>query len=229
MSTNPDIIVAAPGRLLHLVVEMSLDLSAVHYVVFDEADRLYEAGFATQLGEILHKLPSNRQTLLFSATLPSSLVEFARAGLQEPKLVRLDAESKISPDLESAFFTIKADGRDGALLHILDNVIKMPIGKTEEDQRAKEQKLGSKKRKRGSEVASTSDSPSTYTTIIFAATKHRVEYLTSLLRAVGYSVSYGRYASMEIIINLTRSAVYGSLDQTARKMHVQNFRSGLTK
>lgn len=64
-------------------------------------------GFAAQLAEILHALPPARQTLLFSATLPKSLVEFARAGLQEPHLVRLDSESKISPDLESAFFTIK--------------------------------------------------------------------------------------------------------------------------
>ncbi|KAF2739960.1 ATP-dependent RNA helicase DBP10 [Polyplosphaeria fusca] len=212
MSTNPDIIVASPGRLLHLVVEMNLELSAVQYIVFDEADRLYEAGFATQLGEILHKLPSNRQTLLFSATLPSSLVEFARAGLQDPKLVRLDSESKISPDLENAFFTVKGGGRDGALLHILDEVIKMPMGETEAAKRAKEPKSTSKKRKRGPEVANPVDSLSTFSTIIFAATKHRVEYLTSFLRAAGYSVSY----------------VYGSLDQTARKINVQNFRAGFT-
>lgn len=50
----------------------------------------------------MHALPPSRQSLLFSATLPASLVEFARAGLQDPSLVRLDAETKISPDLESA-------------------------------------------------------------------------------------------------------------------------------
>ena len=69
---------------------MNLDLKSVQYVVFDEADRLFEMGFQTALTEILHRLPPTRQTLLFSATLPKSLVEFAKAGLQNPKLVRLD-------------------------------------------------------------------------------------------------------------------------------------------
>src|ERR1700712_1745354 len=119
MAANPDIVIATPGRFLHLKVEMSLDLSSIKYVVFDEADRLFEMGFAAQLSEILHALPTTRQTLLFSATLPKTLVEFARAGLQDPKLIRLDAESKVSPDLENAFFTVKSGDRDGALLHIL--------------------------------------------------------------------------------------------------------------
>ncbi|KAF2267011.1 ATP-dependent RNA helicase dbp10 [Lojkania enalia] len=214
MSTNPDIIIATPGRFLHLKVEMSLDLSSIRYIVFDEADRLFEMGFAAQLGEILHALPTTRQTLLFSATLPKSLVEFARAGLQEPKLIRLDAESKISPDLENAFFTIKSADRDGALLHILDKVINMPIGETEAAKKAKEQSKNAnrKKRKRESQVSSPAESPTTHSTIIFAATKHRVEYLCSLLRSAGYSVSYA----------------YGNLDQTARKLQVQNFRAGLS-
>ena len=92
-------VVATPGRLLHLLVEMNTDLRSVQYVVFDEADRLFELGFSTELNEILSKLSPTRQTLLFSATLPKSLVEFAKAGLQNPKLVRLDSESKISADV----------------------------------------------------------------------------------------------------------------------------------
>jgi len=75
---------------------MNPDLRSAQYVVFDEADRLFEMGFETALTEIIHRLPPSRQTLLFSATLPKSLVDFAKAGLQNPKLVRLDAESKIS-------------------------------------------------------------------------------------------------------------------------------------
>jgi ATP-dependent RNA helicase DDX54/DBP10 len=63
-------------------------------------DRLFEMGFSVQLHEILHRLPASRQTLLFSATLPRILVDFAKAGLQDPVLVRLDADTKISTDLE---------------------------------------------------------------------------------------------------------------------------------
>lgn len=61
---------------------------------------LFEMGFEVQLHEILHRLQPNRQTLLFSATLPKLLVDFAKAGLQEPTLVRLDVDTKISKDLE---------------------------------------------------------------------------------------------------------------------------------
>lgn len=78
---------------------MDLKLSSVEYIVFDEADRLFEMGFAEQLQEIMNRLPSTRQTLLFSATLPKLLVDFAKAGLTEPTLVRLDSDTKVSDDL----------------------------------------------------------------------------------------------------------------------------------
>jgi ATP-dependent RNA helicase DDX54/DBP10 len=210
MAGNPDIVIATPGRFLHLQVEMSLDLSSVRYVVFDEADRLFEMGFAAQLGEILHALPTSRQTLLFSATLPKSLVEFARAGLQEPSLVRLDAESKVSPDLESAFFSVKSAEKEGALLHILNDIIKMPTGPPEGAKRAAEK--NDKKRKRGADGPRPKQKPTEYSTIVFAATKHHVDYLASLLRLSGFAVSHA----------------YGSLDQTARNVQVEDFRTGVT-
>ncbi|KAL9110172.1 MAG: hypothetical protein Q9227_005232 [Pyrenula ochraceoflavens] len=216
MASNPDIIIATPGRFLHLKVEMGLDLMSIRYVVFDEADRLFEMGFASQLTEVLHALPPSRQTMLFSATLPKSLVEFAKAGLQEPVLVRLDAESKISPDLQNAFFTVRSAEKEAALLHILQNIITMPPkpnASAAESEEAPSQTSPSKKRKRDeSNPASGYQAPNPYSTIIFAATKHHVAYLAHLLDLAGYAVSY----------------VYGSLDQTARKMQVQSFRSGRT-
>lgn len=214
MTQNPDILIATPGRFLHLKVEMNLDISSIKYVVFDEADRLFEMGFAAQLAEILHGLPPSRQTLLFSATLPKSLVEFARAGLQEPTLIRLDAESKISPDLQNAFFTVKSSEKEGALLHILHDVIKIPTGETDNANKLKEQdqKSKSKKRKRPDTGKKNNETPTEHSTIVFVATKHHVDYVTSVLRESGFAVSYA----------------YGSLDQTARKIEVQNFRSGLS-
>ncbi|KAK5998647.1 ATP-dependent RNA helicase DBP10 [Cladobotryum mycophilum] len=207
MSANPDIVIATPGRFLHLKVEMGLDLSSIKYVVFDEADRLFEMGFATQLTEILHALPPSRQTLLFSATLPASLVEFARAGLQDPTLIRLDADTKISPDLESAFFSTKGAEKEGSLLHILHDVIKVPIGPPEGVQPDDQ---NSKKRKRWTD--SPGGKPTEHSTIIFTATKHHVEYLANLLMQAGFATSY----------------VYGSLDQLARRIQVEDFRRGKT-
>lgn len=209
MSSNPDIIIATPGRFLHLQVEMSLDLSSVRYMVFDEADRLFEMGFATQLTEILAALPLSRQTLLFSATLPMTLVEFAKAGLREPNLIRLDAESKISPDLQSAFFTVKSAEKEAALLHILHDVIKMPNVQAIEAAKGEAGEKRGKKRKR--EMASgASELPTEHSTVVFAATKHHVEYLAHLLKSSDFAVSY----------------VYSSLDQRARESQVASFRSG---
>ncbi|KAL1903525.1 ATP-dependent RNA helicase dbp10 [Sporothrix stenoceras] len=226
LASNPDIVIATPGRFLHLKVEMNLDLSSIKYVVFDEADRLFEMGFAAQLTEILHALPLSRQTLLFSATLPSSLVEFARAGLQDPSLVRLDIETKISPKLKSAFFSVKGPEKEGALLHLLHDVIKIPLGLPEAAIKARDEirKNGGdgdgdeddsnpRKRKRlNSGYVSSKVAPTEHSTIVFASTKHHVEYLASILSEAGFAVSH----------------VYGSLDQTARKIQVENFRHGRT-
>ncbi|XP_040842882.1 ATP-dependent RNA helicase DDX54 isoform X1 [Ochotona curzoniae] len=121
---NPDIIIATPGRLVHVAVEMNLKLQSVEYVVFDEADRLFEMGFAEQLQEILGRLPGGHQTVLFSATLPKLLVEFARAGLTEPVLIRLDVDAKLNEQLKTSFFLVREDTKAAVLLHLLRNVVR---------------------------------------------------------------------------------------------------------
>ncbi|KAJ7975885.1 DEAD-box ATP-dependent RNA helicase 29 [Quillaja saponaria] len=120
LAQNPDIIIATPGRLMHHLSEVDdMSLRTVEYVVFDEADCLFDMGFAEQLHKILAQLSENRQTLLFSATLPSALAEFAKAGLREPQPVRLDLETKISPDLKLAFFTLRHEEKHAALLYLI--------------------------------------------------------------------------------------------------------------
>jgi ATP-dependent RNA helicase DDX54/DBP10 len=182
---------------------MNLDLHSVQYVVFDEADRLFEMGFETALTEIIHRLSANRQTLLFSATLPKSLVDFAKAGLQDPKLVRLDTESKISADLRMAFFSVKQDEKDACLLVLLRDIIRVPWG-------------ASVSHDRGGDTGDRRVAPDQFAaphqTLVFAATKHHVEYLTTLLTSAGYAVSH----------------IYGSLDQSARTRQMDQFRRGCT-
>lgn len=235
MMSNPDVIIATPGRFLHLKVEMSLDLKSVEYAVFDEADRLFEMGFQEQLNELLAALPQQRQTLLFSATLPSSLVEFAKAGLTNPVLVRLDAEQRISENLQMLFLSTKNDERESTLLYVLQEIIKIPLATPEQlqklnkaeheydetdsddDKDSDSQKKNKKKnkkhlQKRRQKLPSPTELPSEKATIIFVPTRHHVEYISELLKNCGYLVSY----------------IYGSLDQTARKAQLYNFRLGLT-
>ena len=80
-------------------------------------------GFAEQLNELLARLPQERQTLLFSATLPKLLVDFARAGLQDPTLVRLDVETKLSENLKMQFFGARRVNKIALLLFLLRDVI----------------------------------------------------------------------------------------------------------
>lgn len=93
LADNPDIIVATPGRLAHHLSEIpDFKLRDCEICVYDEADRLFEMGFAAQIREITKSMPELRQTLLFSATMPKALAEFAKSGLQDPSVVRLDNE-----------------------------------------------------------------------------------------------------------------------------------------
>lgn len=164
----PDVIVATPGRFLHLCVEMDLKLSSVRkcalkrwwwipnnllvilslrseYVVFDEADRLFEMGFGEQLNETLSRLPESRQMVMFSATLPKVLVDFAKAGLNDPILIRLgkccmwwvsrltlqilnslwfpDVESKLPEKLQLKFIHVRPEERYSALISILKYIV----------------------------------------------------------------------------------------------------------
>lgn len=120
---NPDILIATPGRLLHVAIEMDLKFSNIEKVVFDEADRLFEMGFKEQLNEILSRLPTNRQTFLFSATLPQLIVDFTKAGLYNPTLIRLDTEGKISENLINIFIGCRNEDKFALLIHLLRDII----------------------------------------------------------------------------------------------------------
>lgn len=221
MVSNPDVIIATPGRFMHLKVEMDLDLKTVEYIVYDEADRLFEMGFSEQLNELLASLPEKRQSLLFSATLPRTLVDFAKAGLFNPVLVRLDAESKISDELELAFFSCKKNEREANLISIIQDVIKMPLATTQQlaqinekyhyDSDDEEKASGPNKRPVKLKQKKATELPNEFSTIVFVPTRHHVEYITNILKRIGYPVAY----------------IYGSLDQHARRRQLLLFRAGV--
>ncbi|GMH34370.1 hypothetical protein BSKO_02204 [Bryopsis sp. KO-2023] len=124
LAANPDTLIATPGRLGHIIVEVKdFSLRSVEYAVFDEADRLFEMGFSEQIRQITAAMGENRQTLLFSATLPKQLAEFTMSGLHDPEVVRLDTDVKISPELKVLFFTVRIEDKPAALLHLLREVL----------------------------------------------------------------------------------------------------------
>lgn len=92
---HPDIIVATPGRLLDHMWNGNIRMTAFQIVVLDEADRMLDMGFAPQLTQILDALPEDRQTLLFSATMPTDLADLARVSVNNP--VRAMAAKPATP------------------------------------------------------------------------------------------------------------------------------------
>ena len=100
LSLNPDIIIACPGRLSYIIKECDLSLKLCNIIVFDEADRLFEMGFALQIKNILSHVSKIKQTMLFSATMPSNVVNFTRANLKKPIIIRLDTDIIISSNLK---------------------------------------------------------------------------------------------------------------------------------
>ena len=86
-----EIVVACPGRLLDHMGEGNIDLSRVEVLVLDEADRMCDMGFLPDIRRILKQLPSQRQTLFFSATMPADIRELADSILDHPKTVQVDA------------------------------------------------------------------------------------------------------------------------------------------
>ena len=84
LGRHPEIVVATPGRLLDLMWDGHLDLRDVEVVVLDEADRMLDMGFADQLNQVIDALPPERQSFLYSATLPTDLRELVRMSLRDP-------------------------------------------------------------------------------------------------------------------------------------------------
>uniref|UniRef100_A0A7S3V9E8 RNA helicase n=1 Tax=Chaetoceros debilis TaxID=122233 RepID=A0A7S3V9E8_9STRA len=219
LSSNPDIIVATPGRLAHHLSEIpDFDLKHCEMVVFDEADRLFEMGFAMQIREICSSMPgseSGRQTMLFSATMPRVLVEFTKSGImdRDPQVVRLDKDATVSENLRTAFVTVRSQEKDGALLHLLRDILptaKMIHREENEDDRE-------------SSGRSTS---SLGLTLIFAATRHHVDYLTMLINNAGIEVGHNSRADGSEFENPLAICIYGSMDQEARKENLYSFRKG---
>lgn len=114
-----DIVVATPGRLLDLVDHNALVLSGVSMLVLDEADRLFELGFADELGRILALLAPQRQNLFFSATLPPAVLALAQTLLRDPVRIEVLSEPEQAPDIVQRAIAVDAGRRTQLLRHLI--------------------------------------------------------------------------------------------------------------
>jgi ATP-dependent RNA helicase RhlE len=114
-----EIVVACPGRLLDLMNQGVIDLSRLKVLVLDEADRMFDMGFLPDVKEILKRLPSQRQTMLFSATMPNDIRELAREVLRNPVTVQIGKNVPVST-VSHAIYTVEPHLKAALLMRILD-------------------------------------------------------------------------------------------------------------
>lgn len=116
-----DILVATPGRLLDLMQQGLVDLRHVEVLVLDEADRMLDMGFIRDIRKIVAKVPTQRQTLLFSATMPAEIRELANAILRRPVSVQIAAASIAADTVEQSVYFVEKTSKPAMLEYFLNN------------------------------------------------------------------------------------------------------------
>jgi superfamily II DNA/RNA helicase len=114
-----DILVATPGRLLDLVQQNALKLSGVEVLVLDEADRMLDMGFIHDIRKIVAKTPSQRQTLMFSATMPKEIADLAANMLKNPQKVAVTPEATTVERIDQRVIHLDQAAKPDALTQIL--------------------------------------------------------------------------------------------------------------
>jgi len=103
------ILVATPGRLLDHLINGSLSLENLEYLVFDEADRMLDMGFKDEINNILKRIPTKPQTLLFSATFDEAIFKLSKTLLNDPKLIEVSERNAAAAQVEQIVYTVDAD------------------------------------------------------------------------------------------------------------------------
>ena len=114
-----DIIAATPGRLLDHIQRRTIDLSAVEILVLDEADRMLDMGFINDIKKILEKIPNDRQTLLFSATMSKEVTNLTKNILRSPKMIQIGRQHNPIETITQYIYPVPREQKMDLLLHMI--------------------------------------------------------------------------------------------------------------
>lgn len=117
---QPDIIVATPGRLLDHVKRRSVSLEKIEVLVLDEADHMLDLGFLPQMRDILKRLPRERQSMMFSATMPDSIEMIARDFMGTPERVDIMPVGQAAEGITHRLYVVKLEDKRAALVALLN-------------------------------------------------------------------------------------------------------------
>lgn len=116
-----DILIATPGRLLDLHKQGFIDFDHLHYLVLDESDLMLDMGFINDVRKIVKLVPTNRQTLLFSATMPMAIRELADTFLNKPEYVSVTPVSSTAEIIEQRVYFVGKEDKRALLYHLIHN------------------------------------------------------------------------------------------------------------
>lgn len=114
-----DILIATPGRLLDLMGQGFISLSGVNTFVLDEADRMLDMGFVNDVKKVITKLPTSRQSLFFSATMPPEIVSLANSILRNPEKVEVTPVSSTADTIDQTIYLVAKDNKRKLLAYLL--------------------------------------------------------------------------------------------------------------
>ena len=118
---GPNIVIGTPGRIIDHLEQRTLTLGSVKVLVLDEADRMLDMGFAPQLKKILVTVPTDRQTLLFSATMPGEIVNIARAFMKLPVQIEIAPQGTAAANVTQEVFVLAREQKPGMLQKLLND------------------------------------------------------------------------------------------------------------
>jgi ATP-dependent RNA helicase RhlE len=119
LEAGVDVLIATPGRLLDLMGQGFISLKDVSYFVLDEADRMLDMGFINDIKKLLQKLPNKRQSLFFSATMPSNILNLSNTILNNPQKVAVHQVSTTADTIQQFIYYTNKSEKNDLLLHIL--------------------------------------------------------------------------------------------------------------
>ncbi|KAF1914513.1 P-loop containing nucleoside triphosphate hydrolase protein [Ampelomyces quisqualis] len=120
LKTRPDVVIATPGRFIdHMQNTAAFQVEHLEILVLDEADRMLEEGFESQLNEILTTIPKSRQTMLFSATMTSTVDKLIRMGMDKPVRLMVDAKKHTVAGLTQEFIRLRQGKEDKRLSYLM--------------------------------------------------------------------------------------------------------------